>query len=279
MSRRKQRKKKAMNYYDAAYDFEQGLYTVPSGKFVDCHTGNVFAFADPKSGLRFYGGGNHKHCTFPAGWIVIDCADVFPPTAVVVGMVLPNFQKLVVEKRIKLYWPDMKIPYLDVDAWKALIVDLRNLAKKSGQVETHVLVCCMGGHGRTGTGLAVLAGLLGVSQTPIEFVRKVYCKEAVETIAQIDYIAEVTGYKEPEQKSSKVFGTYTPVTPTPGYTVKLTGAVGTVVGKYTAPIIEATTKEGLDEKEKDVTCFKCHGPKMGDFCICCRKLERYCTCE
>ena len=53
--------------------------------------------------------------------------------------------------------------------------------------EKEVVVSCIGGHGRTGTVLAVWAGLNGI-ENPIEYVRKHYCECAVETEEQEEFV-------------------------------------------------------------------------------------------
>jgi len=56
-------------------------------------------------------------------------------------------------------------------------------------LQGRVLVHCMGGHGRTGTALAILLGLSGaMKKDPVAWLRKHYCEEAVETKKQIEYI-------------------------------------------------------------------------------------------
>lgn len=51
----------------------------------------------------------------------------------------------------------------------------------------NILVSCMGGHGRTGIVLSIWAGLNEIEK-PIEYVRKTYCEEAVETLSQEMFI-------------------------------------------------------------------------------------------
>jgi len=58
---------------------------------------------------------------------------------------------------------------------------------------------CMGGHGRTGYVASVVLGKLGYDD-PIEFLRSNYCKEAVESSAQIWHIAEALGKPELVEK-------------------------------------------------------------------------------
>lgn len=51
---------------------------------------------------------------------------------------------------------------------------------------------CIGGHGRTGTFLAALVSTLG-EKDAINYVRKNYCQKAVESTAQIDFLAKHYG--------------------------------------------------------------------------------------
>ena len=54
-----------------------------------------------------------------------------------------------------------------------------------------VLVRCLGGHGRTGTVLAVLAGLSGIDY-PCKFIRERYCEKAIEREEQKRYVKQIT---------------------------------------------------------------------------------------
>ncbi len=79
-------------------------------------------------------------------------------------------------------WPDGGVPTFTKGHWELLIQDLRHM---KGRVYMH----CMGGHGRTGTALAILLSLTGaLKKDPVEWLRKNYCHEVVETQTQIDYI-------------------------------------------------------------------------------------------
>ncbi|MFA5132863.1 MAG: hypothetical protein WC444_06080 [Candidatus Paceibacterota bacterium] len=63
-----------------------------------------------------------------------------------------------------------------------------------------VLVTCEGAHGRTGTVLAIWCGLhLSKKTDPIDYVRKHYCKEAIETRDQEIFIYEYLGRKIPNR--------------------------------------------------------------------------------
>lgn len=49
-------------------------------------------------------------------------------------------------------------------------------------------VGCIGGHGRTGLVLAALVATLSDEKDPLQFVRKLYCKKAVETLGQESFL-------------------------------------------------------------------------------------------
>lgn len=92
---------------------------------------------------------------------------------------------------LRINWPDQGVPRLDRAWW-------RELAKTLPGVSGDVGVCCFGGHGRTGTALAILAALSGkvkMGDCPVAWVRKRYCEATVESEAQLDYIEAVTGRK------------------------------------------------------------------------------------
>ena len=61
--------------------------------------------------------------------------------------------------------------------------------KESLESGKKVHIGCIGGHGRTGLVLAALTSLYGESNA-INYVRNNYCKKAVESTAQIDYLVD-----------------------------------------------------------------------------------------
>lgn len=92
---------------------------------------------------------------------------------------------------IGIEWPDCGIPAMSAEWWDELARALRGIKGNIG-------LCCMGGHGRTGTMLAILAVKLGKvkkGSCPVDWVRTRYCKKAAETDSQLDYIERVTGVK------------------------------------------------------------------------------------
>ena len=99
---------------------------------------------------------------------------------------------------IIIEWPDHGVPWaLGRAYWERLYLFLCSF-------KGEVLIHCMGGHGRTGSAVAILISLIGrvkgldkfkvfVSDDPITWVRKKICPECVETQAQAKYVEHITG--------------------------------------------------------------------------------------
>jgi len=96
---------------------------------------------------------------------------------------------------------DYKVPsHVKLDAWKALAKDIKTALAKHD-----VLMFCNGGHGRTGTTLSIVTWLLvndktwkgdkpdGLLDDPVAWLRKNYCKEAVDTQSQHQYVYDTLG--------------------------------------------------------------------------------------
>ena len=167
----------------------------------NCHTGNPLVFE--AQGVKVYAGGN----TRDGGWIKMkplpDLA--IGPTGVIRTMKTRNFfpsgwtcaDNISVRDAphiIELEWPDFSIPS-DVTRpfWVALVDDI--LSKGIKTVSTQ----CMGGHGRTGVQLCILAHLMipqeqhswKDSAELVKHIRDIYCHHAVEGRSQQKYIADV----------------------------------------------------------------------------------------
>jgi hypothetical protein len=86
-------------------------------------------------------------------------------------------------KEIQLDWPDYGTINMPKEFWIKLIEYLE-------KNQYRMLVFCLGGHGRTGTALAVLMGLsIGYSaDQAITWLRRNYCHSAVETVGQENYV-------------------------------------------------------------------------------------------
>lgn len=99
---------------------------------------------------------------------------------------------------LEIEWDDGGTPRgLSASWWQ-------QLARALQKIDGDIAVCCVGGHGRTGTALSVLThhmGLVGEDYDPVEWVRTHYCDSAVETLSQITYIERMTG-RQVEAKPS-----------------------------------------------------------------------------
>lgn len=78
-------------------------------------------------------------------------------------------------------WPDFGLPR-DEGTLMSALEEALNRARSGEEVE----IACLGGHGRTGTALGVLAVLAGLpkEQDPVTWVKTNYCIDAVETPEQ-----------------------------------------------------------------------------------------------
>lgn len=99
---------------------------------------------------------------------------------------------------LHLDWTDGGVPSILNRAWWVA------LAEACRTLDGDVTVSCVGGHGRTGTVLAILMTMLGGvedNEDPIEVVREVYCDDAVETWAQVRYIEKILERKSKAKPS------------------------------------------------------------------------------
>ena len=125
-------------------------------------------------GRVIYGG----NCTLPA----VKDADIY------IGLDV-SFRKTS-DSHIAFLIPDGGAP-ADVPAFKTLVAwvsDQLDLGRK-------VHVGCIAGHGRTGIFIAALLVHRGVTDDPIPYIRQRYCKAAVETHTQVDFLVEHYGCK------------------------------------------------------------------------------------
>jgi hypothetical protein len=87
-----------------------------------------------------------------------------------------------------LRWPDFWLPANELDALNTLQEAWRRSESK------RVEIACWGGHGRTGTALAIIAVMDGVPPgQAVSFVREHYNRRAVETPWQRWYVSRVAG--------------------------------------------------------------------------------------
>lgn len=188
----------------------------------DCHSGPVKIFQSGKAAI--WAGSGDEVLSSSLEWaLLFSLAGVQPKDPVRYNPEaewLPEALRVVkVPPTLGLEWADRGIPKFPGDAaWWHLLAD--TIATLDGNVGIY----CMGGHGRTGTALAILACLLGAvpeKVCPVEWTRGLYCKEAVESLEQVEYIERITGRKVTAKPSDK-WGLNWPVTGT---------AMGTTVEK------------------------------------------------
>lgn len=151
-----------------------------------CHTGNVCVFEIDN--LVIYAGG-WRRC---GGWTKLS---PFPQIAIGPSEVMQiTKQKDHICKFINMNWPDFGLPCVEDGFWLSLVQEIEANSIKNISCQ------CMGGHGRTGTQLAILGYLLKdkgcISHAStvfslVMYIRSIYCDCAVETVEQQEYIAKV----------------------------------------------------------------------------------------
>ena len=159
------------------------------------HKGNIAIIA-LKSGKTIYGGGISKGAYAEGGALLIDLTSAKSAQSMCKAMETTSKNELVL-KFVKDWGSAdyLNIPIIDGSApayprkfWEQLFDMIKLLDK-------NVLIVCQGGHGRTGTVLSILLGLFCDVTDPVQKCREIYCEDAVETNAQLDYVEEITGLK------------------------------------------------------------------------------------
>lgn len=93
-------------------------------------------------------------------------------------------------------WQDFGLPKINWEQVLHAAQEAYKLAESGWKVE----VGCIGGHGRTGTFLACLAVLAGVpAELAVAYVRKEYCKHAVETKEQEFFVIQFDAMNKGEE--------------------------------------------------------------------------------
>lgn len=168
-----------------------------------CHEGTIKVFQDPQTLVPYYGGGTSRDMVIYEGHLIIAMTSIDVNTVKLYNFKAPQLLRGN-NPVVRISWPDFDIPELDQQFWFDLIDVINN--KWAAHEITGVTACCVGGHGRTGTALSILAGLTGACQSdPVLFIRKHYCEKVVESDTQVKYIEEITGIKV-KAKPNKSFG-------------------------------------------------------------------------
>lgn len=201
--RREKKMKKNMHWgYSGDYDYYGGGWATKQsntwGSKLNCHTGNPLVFTTD-DGIEVYAGGTSRNGAWYRMSPLPDLA--IGPKQVIgskkEGTTVPDgfscAEHISVSKvpMVRIDLPDYDIPQ-DVgrEFWVALVEDIRRAGYK--RISTQ----CVGGHGRTGIQLAILAHLFEVTDQPdsaelIRWVRDRYCHHAVEAASQQKYIAKI----------------------------------------------------------------------------------------
>lgn len=158
-----------------------------------CHAWGL-AHVATVEGVRFYGTGWNHGARPMQGAIHLNLAPDngrFCTSVQMEGFVdCPQLTRWATSiKSINIDWPDFDTPTMPRAFWTDLVGYLSQAALDR-QTPLNVVTACLGGHGRTGTALSIMLGLLNV-RYPIDFVRGVYCVKAVETIEQELYVENI----------------------------------------------------------------------------------------
>jgi protein-tyrosine phosphatase len=157
-----------------------------------CHAGRILVFQTRE--MRVYGGNTHCISDIKEKDVVINLTGEDEKLVRSNSAMFKHLEKYNENiNTLSIDWPDFYVPDLNLDFWTDLCETLITEGKKE---KINVLVCCEGGHGRTGTALGILGCLLGAvpdHMCPVEWVRSRYCKNAVETERQVKYISDITG--------------------------------------------------------------------------------------
>lgn len=152
------------------------------------------------SGLSFFGASQYFARATMSDGVFIDLDNNIEPNMIgVYGFKPKHIGKWAERKVIKLDWPDMGVMPFGIEFWESLIEELHEMKGKREMME--VIVTCYGGHGRTGTVLAILAALTFQTSRPISFVRRRMCRDCIESKAQVDYVKYITGTREIVEES------------------------------------------------------------------------------
>lgn len=127
--------------------------------------------------------------------VLLDCID----KGVFLGDIVDTHGRINLTDQRIIYYPirDMQVPE-NKDSFKIVIGEMKRELSEGKRIH----VQCIGGHGRTGVVIASLIGMYTEETEPIKWTRENYCDKAVENLAQVNFVGEITDKKE-EIKPSK----------------------------------------------------------------------------
>jgi len=153
-----------------------------------CHTGHILVYE--VGNHKIYGAGASRSPNLNTRHVIVDLAGNFSSVIKCEG-IFPHLEKYNHRRLIKIDWPDYGVPNVGKEFWFDFA---RSILMHEQPLE--IVFICDGGHGRTGTALAIIGCLLGLipdDVCPVKFVRGRYCHRAVEGNDQADYIERITG--------------------------------------------------------------------------------------
>lgn len=105
---------------------------------------------------------------------------------------------------IGIDWPDMNTPRFAPFYWDNIAAIIKEFALSLKKPDVHIVTGCAGGHGRTGTALAILAGKFSIwtkdaKVDVVSWLRSIYCENAIETEDQIRYIMMALNTNVPDK--------------------------------------------------------------------------------
>jgi len=163
-----------------------------NSNYLSCHRGDVLVFKLGET--EIYGGGLIRGSTGRNMDLIIELHECRVPVAtvplhclkMVSGVSTGRKARSAVKEPERLYLPidDGTAPDWSREFWVTLMEDIQRFKR--------VLIRCLGGHGRTGTVLAILAGLSGIDY-PCKYIREKYCDRAIEREVQKRYVKRITG--------------------------------------------------------------------------------------
>lgn len=129
--------------------------------------------------------------------VILDCAGMVDKPFLMTAST--KFRHLVNPQHfLRLHWPDMGVPPVAHLWWLRLA---RALPKRG-----LILAACVGGHGRTGTALALLAlatQRVDTADEAITLIRSAHCERAIETKSQEQYIRDFAAFLNRYDKDAR----------------------------------------------------------------------------
>lgn len=180
-------------YCSIVYGKYGGMHSKKYSVTESCHAGTkkVFTINHNGNDIAFYGGGKSNGLVMYKDSIFLDLTgndDNYSSLFSTSKLFTDLASKYTDIHQLKLEWDDYGTPDIKDGFWS----DFLDIVKQSGK--DTVVVACQGGHGRTGTALSILYGLSFPDvSNPVEKIRELYCRNAVESNSQVEYIKQVLG--------------------------------------------------------------------------------------